>query len=615
MKRLFANVSLGVKLNFLVLLVLVILLVGIVLLLKQNTQNLTEVIGSQRIAEEANIIRSRLAEIEDGLGVNINFLVSSVSFFQAVGRRDQVETAEIITRANASLKLDDITVVDGDDKRLVDTQVDEDQTEEDKLLSSALAGNETTALLIERNLGQIEVSIAVAAPIVSSTGNILGAIQIGRHVSDSFLEDLTFGRENINLGLIYDDKIQARTFPGQQVSLSNHILSNGIAFDNESVKLAQSGQSVIINHLVEGDGGVPHTMAYMPILSAAGSSPAVIMILVELKDIFSFQNVTLLNTIIIFAALTLIALAIIYINIYQTMIQPLNKLKTIAHTMTSGQYDERAPVDTKDEVGQMAAAFNEMATAIQQREISLQAAREQAERADKVKSMFLASVSHELRTPLNAIINLTKFVMIGLYGTVNDEQVDALGKVERSSKHLLNLINDVLDISKIESGSLELFVEDGLKINDIIRSAVETGRGLLMNKPIEIILDLNPELPLIRGDEQRIRQIMLNLISNSCKFTEQGQIVIKSYLENQEIIISICDSGPGIAPKHHETIFEVFRQTKVGLRKSEGTGLGLPISRRLTEAHEGQLWVKSAVGEGATFYVSLPINSGLELTV
>lgn len=615
MKRLFANVSLGVKLNFLVLLVLVILLVGIVLLLKQNTQNLTEVIGSQRIAEEANIIRSRLAEIEDGLGVNINFLVSSVSFFQAVGRRDQVETAEIITRANASLKLDDITVVDGDDKRLVDTQVDEDQTEEDKLLSSALAGNETTALLIERNLGQIEVSIAVAAPIVSSTGNILGAIQIGRHISDSFLEDITFGRENINLGLIYDGKIQARTFPNQQLNLSSHILSNGIAFDNESVKLAQSGQSVILNHLVEGDGGVPHTTAYMPILSAAGSSPAVIMILVELKDIFSFQNVTLLNTIIIFAALTLFALAIIYINIYQTMIQPLNKLKTIAHTMTSGQYNERAPVDTKDEVGQMAAAFNEMATAIQQREISLQAAREQAERADKVKSMFLASVSHELRTPLNAIINLTKFVMIGLYGTVNDEQVDALGKVERSSKHLLNLINDVLDISKIESGSLELFVEDGLKINDIIRSAVETGKGLLMNKPIEITLDLTPELPLLRGDEQRIRQIMLNLISNSCKFTEQGEIVIKSYLENQEIIISICDSGPGIAPKHHETIFEVFRQTKVGLRKSEGTGLGLPISRRLTEAHKGRLWVKSAVGEGATFYVSLPINSGLELTV
>ncbi|MBI1278466.1 MAG: HAMP domain-containing protein [Anaerolineaceae bacterium] len=615
MNRLFANVSLGVKLNFLVLLVLVILLVGIVLLLKQNTQNLTEVIGGQRITEEANIIRSRLAEIEDGLGVNINFLVSSVSFFQAVGRRDQVETNEIITRANASLKLDDITVVDGDDKRLVDTQVDEDQAEEDKLLSRALAGDESTALLIEKNSGQIEISIAIAAPIVSSNGNILGAIQIGRHISDKFLEDLTFGRADISLGLIYDDKIQARTFPDGQDDISTHVLSNGIAFEADSVSLAQSGQSVILNHLVLGDGGVPHTLAYIPILSDSGTSPAVIMIQVELKDIYSFQNVTLLNTIIIFAALTLIALAIIYINIFRTMISPLNKLKTIAHTMTSGQYDERAPVNTKDEVGQMAEAFNEMANAIQQREISLQAAREQAERADKVKSMFLASVSHELRTPLNAIINLTKFVMIGLYGPVNSEQVDTLGKVERSSKHLLNLINDVLDISKIESGSLELFVEDGLKINDIIRLAVETGRGLLANKPIEIVLDLDQELPPLRGDEQRIRQIILNLVSNSCKFTDEGQIVVKSYQEKQEVVISICDSGPGIDPKHHETIFEVFRQTKVGLRKSEGTGLGLPISRRLTEAHHGRLWVNSALGQGATFYVALPISSCLELTV
>ncbi len=615
MNRLFANVSLGVKLNFLVLLVLTILLVGIVLLLKQNTQNLTEVIGGERITEEVNIIRSRLAEIEDGLVVNINFLSSSVSFFQAVGRRDEVETKEIINRANASLKLDDITVVDGDDKRLVDTQVDEDQSEEDKLLNRALTGDESTALLIEKNANQIEISIAVAAPIVSSNGNVLGAILIGRHISDKFLEDLTFGRESISLGLIFQDKIQARTFPDRQNSLSDHILNNGIAIDVDSIELAQSGQNVILNHLVTGSGGVPHTMAYTPILSAESSSPAVIMILVELKDIFSFQNVTLLNTIIIFAALTLFALAIIYINIYQTMIRPLNKLKTIAHTMTSGEYDERAPVDTQDEVGQLAKAFNEMANAIQQREISLLAAREQAERADKVKSMFLASVSHELRTPLNAIINLTKFVMIGIYGPANAEQVEALSKVERSSKHLLNLINDVLDISKIESGSLELFVEDGLKINEIILLAMETGKGLLMNKPIEIMLDLDPNLPLLRGDEQRVRQIMLNLISNACKFTEKGQIVIKSWQQNQEIIFSICDSGPGIDAKYHETIFEVFRQTKVGLRKSEGTGLGLPISRRLVEAHHGRLWVNSTAGEGATFFVALPINSTLSLTV
>jgi signal transduction histidine kinase len=273
------------------------------------------------------------------------------------------------------------------------------------------------------------------------------------------------------------------------------------------------------------------------------------------------------------------------------------------------------PVSTKDEVGQLAAAFNEMANAIQQRESSLKIAREQAERADKVKSMFLASMSHELRTPLNAIINLTKFVAKGMYGPVNAEQIDVLSKAESSGKHLLNLINDVLDISKIEAGSLELFVEAGVKIDEIVQLAVETGRGILMGKPVTIMHEIEPGLPPLLGDEQRILQIVLNLISNACKFTEQGQIVVKAYQRNGEIQISICDSGPGIDPEEQEAIFEVFRQSKAGLRKGGGTGLGLPISRRLAEAHGGRLWVESGAGQGATFYVALPIESTLVPTV
>jgi len=283
--------------------------------------------------------------------------------------------------------------------------------------------------------------------------------------------------------------------------------------------------------------------------------------------------------------------------------------------MTSGQYDQRAPVNSQDEVGHLAAAFNEMANAIQQREISLKEAREQAERADKAKSMFLASVSHELRTPLNAIINLTKFVALGMYGETNDEQKDILLKVEASGKHLLNLINDVLDISKIEAGSLELFVEEGLKVGEIIRGAVETAKGLLLQKPVMIHCDIQPGLPVLIGDEQRIRQIILNLLSNACKFTEQGEIHVRATQCDDDIVIAVQDTGPGIATKDHGTIFEVFRQAKTGVRKAEGTGLGLPISRRLAEAHGGRLWVESSLGSGATFYVALPIKSSLVPTV
>jgi len=617
--NLFGNLRLGVKLNLLLLLVLSLLLVGVVILLNRNTENLTNEVGGERIVEEANITRSRLVEVEDELVVDINFLVTSISFYQAVGNRDKAKTSEIVMSANASLRIDDITVVDGDGKRLVDTEMDEDTTEEDKLLALALSGVETSALLIEKHPYGVQISISAVAPVVNPrTRNILGAVEFSRHVDDAFLERITFARERVHLGLIYGNQILARTAAGTDGkgnAVAGNVLSNGVAFDPALVRRAQNGETVVFKDLIQGARGTPHTVAYTPVLPNAMTSAAVIMILVDLEEISSFQKTVLTNTIVIFAGLALLAVAIIYLTINHTIIRPLNRLKAIAQTMTSGQYAERVPVSTKDEVGQLAAAFNEMASAVQQRESSLKVAREQAERADKVKSMFLASMSHELRTPLNAIINLTKFVAMGLYGPVNDEQVDALQKTVSSSKHLLNLINDVLDISKIEAGSLELFVEEGVRIDEIVQQAVETGRGILMEKPVSITAEVQPGLPSLTGDGQRILQIVLNLVSNACKFTDEGQIIVKAYRYDNEVRICVSDSGPGIDPEEREVIFEVFRQAKSGLRKGGGTGLGLPISRRLAEAHGGRLWVESVPGKGASFFVALPIKSSLVPTV
>lgn len=615
MTRLLRNLELGVKLNVVLLFVLSIFLVSIIFLLNRNTQRLTNQVGEERVIEEVNILENRLAEFEEKLLVDINFLTGSVLFFQAVGSRNEERVAEIVDATNVLLKLDDITVVDGDGKRLVDTGADHAHAEEDKLLAVGLSGRETVALLIDETSGETRISIAAVAPVVNTNDNILGAIQMSRRIDSDFLETLTFRRDAVHLGVVYGDQIVARTHESAaSAQVPVDILANGIAIEQGPLDQARTGQTVILGHLVSGDRGVPHAVAYVPVRTDMVTFPAVVMILVELKEIYSFQQSTLNNTVLIFSALTALAIGVIYIAIHRAVIRPLNKLRAIAQTMTSGQYGERAPVYSHDEVGQLALAFNEMATAIQQREGSLQEAREQAEQADKVKSMFLASVSHELRTPLNAIINLTKFVALGMYGDVNEEQKETLYKVEASGKHLLNLINDVLDISKIEAGSLELFVEDGLKVSEIIQLAVETSKGLLLQKPVTLRCEIEPDLPLLTGDQQRIRQIMLNLISNACKFTETGEIVIRAYCEDGELIMSVSDTGPGIDPKDHEVIFEVFRQAKAGVRKSEGTGLGLAISRRLTEAHGGRLWVKSMLGQGATFYVALPIESPLVVT-
>jgi signal transduction histidine kinase len=250
-----------------------------------------------------------------------------------------------------------------------------------------------------------------------------------------------------------------------------------------------------------------------------------------------------------------------------------------------------------------------MANQIEQRISEAQTAREEAERANQVKSAFLASMSHELRTPLNSVINFSKFVIKGVMGPVNERQEEALGKVINSAKHLLQLINDVLDMSKIESGSLSLFVEENIDLNDILKTVAATAEGLLGEKPVALQLEVDDSLPGLTGDRKRILQIMLNVVSNACKFTQDGHIKIAAHRQDGHINLAVEDTGPGIAPEDHGAVFEAFKQTDTGLRQGGGTGLGMPISRSLAEAHGGRLWFESVPGSGSTFYVELPIKS------
>lgn len=245
-----------------------------------------------------------------------------------------------------------------------------------------------------------------------------------------------------------------------------------------------------------------------------------------------------------------------------------------------------------------------------------EAARQRAEQADQVKSQFLASMSHELRTPLNAVINFSKFLHRGMFGPVSDEQKGALDKVIASSTHLLGLINDVLDLSKLESGLFQLVVEDGVDLRHELAQLQAVAESLLDEKPVTVVIEIAPDTPLIRADRQRVRQILLNLISNACKFTSEGEIRVQMWRDAENIWLSVQDSGPGIAPEDQEIIFERFRQGGAGLRKGKGTGLGLPIARMLAEAHHGRLWVESEIGQGALFYLTLPILSpDLELFI
>jgi signal transduction histidine kinase len=329
------------------------------------------------------------------------------------------------------------------------------------------------------------------------------------------------------------------------------------------------------------------------------------------------SDLTRLSMIITIA--TLLIAGVIVIFVVSRVVSPIIKISRVAQAIQGGDFSQRIELKRKDEIGQFATVFNAMTGQLHELINSLEArvtertreaeeARLRAEHADQVKSQFLAATSHELRTPLNAIINFTKFVSQGVLGPVNEKQVEALTKSVNSAKHLLNLINDVLDISKIEAGSLQLYIESNVSLVEEMRAACAAGEALLEGKPVELRLEVDDSLPLLTGDRQRIRQILLNLISNACKFTQTGHITIKAHQDGDKIVTAVEDTGPGIAPEDHETIFETFRQTETGLRQGKGTGLGLPISRRLAEAHGGQVWLESKLNEGSTFYVALPIK-------
>ncbi|MDX2078196.1 MAG: ATP-binding protein [bacterium] len=238
-------------------------------------------------------------------------------------------------------------------------------------------------------------------------------------------------------------------------------------------------------------------------------------------------------------------------------------------------------------------------------------ARKQAEDANTIKSKFLANMSHELRTPLNAILNFTAFVADGVMGDVNDEQEDALRQSISSGKHLLSLINDILDVTKIEAGLMDLFIQ-AVDFNEILGGVVGIGKGLAKDKPIDLITDIQEKLPVTYGDKRRMRQVFLNIVSNAFKFTPKGSITIHAHSTDTHLHVHVTDTGIGISPEHQELVFESFKQAQNDTLDTVGTGLGMPISKYFVESHRGRMWFETEVGKGTTFFVELPILTEAE---
>jgi signal transduction histidine kinase/CheY-like chemotaxis protein len=333
-----------------------------------------------------------------------------------------------------------------------------------------------------------------------------------------------------------------------------------------------------------------------------------------------------------------IVITMIYFIVNRFIRRPVEGLADKAKRFAEGDMSTSVGVKTEDEIGVLGKTFNYMVervsssskrleeeierkTALLNERTRLMGLLERANRdlreLDKLKSTFIANMSHELRTPMNAIIGYTELLLERVDGPINEEQEKSLKRVAANARHLLQLINDVLDISKIESGKVELEIKE-LDLRWLIETVLPTFEQLINQKGLTLTINIDEGLPLIYGDEERIKQILINLLSNAVKFTHQGGIIISAKLSERgvgpgeaPIFVEICveDTGIGIKEEDVGRVFDKFFQVDLTtIRQYEGTGLGLTITRGLVSMHKGMIWVTSKYGEGSRFCFTLPLN-------
>jgi signal transduction histidine kinase/CheY-like chemotaxis protein len=310
----------------------------------------------------------------------------------------------------------------------------------------------------------------------------------------------------------------------------------------------------------------------------------------------------------------LVALIIAY-YFSQIITEPIAKLLRGIQQIAKGELTATVNIPTQDEFGVLAESFNKMAAALERhknelvnQQHTLATKNRELEIANRHKSEFLANMSHELRTPLNAMIGYTSLVLSALQDTLPPKHLHNLTNADRSARTLLQLINDVLDFSKIDAGKMDTFIES-INLVEIVEDSLLTAKGLLLNKTVELKSQVPYDLPVIESDYTKIKQILNNLLSNAIKFTEKGYVSLRCCVVEKRIIVELEDTGCGIPKEKINNLFEAFKQMDSSIKKRfGGTGLGLTITKKLCEMLGIEISVESQLGRGTTFILQIPLQ-------
>lgn len=323
----------------------------------------------------------------------------------------------------------------------------------------------------------------------------------------------------------------------------------------------------------------------------------------------------------VFAA---ILICLIYLTL-KKIVGPIGALKEGAALIAGGNLDHRILIHTGDEIEDLANEFNNMTSElkslyhgleekVQERTVELEASNRELEKANRLKSEFLANISHELRTPLNSIIGFSEVLLDGLYGEINEKQDKYLGNIHKSGKHLLELINSILDLSKIEAGKME-FNPEKISFRNAVKEVENVIKPLAMKKGIDLSFSIEETLDEIIADRLKLKQILYNLLGNAIKFTpDKGAVLLKAKKDEEVVTVVVKDTGIGIKEEELNLIFESFRQADGShSRDFEGTGLGLTLTRKFIDMHGGQIRAESVEGEGSSFIFTLPLKHEEEI--
>jgi len=324
------------------------------------------------------------------------------------------------------------------------------------------------------------------------------------------------------------------------------------------------------------------------------------------------------NTLILMAisAVTLMLVALLLgFVISWSFILPVQKAHGFLSEVAKGNFAATINVPNRDEFGALAAHMNHMGQELHrlyesqhQASQELQRLNEQLQQASKAKSNFLANMSHELRTPMNAILGFVEMMLDEIYGDVPVHLREPLTDVQTNGKHLLRLINDVLDLSKIEAGRMELVLTE-YSVQDVVEIVRTSLQSLALEKGLEFIAASEDDIPLALGDGKRITQCLMNLVGNALKFSKHGRVAVWVEQQGENLLYRVSDTGIGIPKEELENIFGEFQQVDTAItREFSGTGLGLNITKKFVEMHGGRIWVESELGKGSTFFFAIPLR-------